>query len=71
MRKRLGAVLVAGAVAVGLSIPAAAAADPITCSGGQTATKTADGWQCVNNGGNDTGSGRHQGNGDKFGKTFP
>jgi len=25
----------------------------------------------VNNGGNDTGSGRHQGNDNKFGKTFP
>jgi len=71
MRKRLGAVLVAGAVAVGLSIPAAAGADPITCSGNQTATHTDSGWQCINNGGNDTGSGRHQGNDNKFGKTFP
>jgi hypothetical protein len=48
-----------------------AAADPITCSGGQTATHTDSGWQCINNGGNDTGSGRHQGNDNKFGKTFP
>jgi hypothetical protein len=48
-----------------------ASADPITCSGGQTATHTDSGWQCINNGGNDTGSGRHQGNDNKFGHTFP
>ena len=27
-------------------------AAPIDCPGGQTATKTATGWDCVNNGGN-------------------
>lgn len=36
-------------VGVGVS---EASADPITCPGGQTATKTANGWDCVNNGGN-------------------
>ena len=71
MQKRLGAVLAVAAVGVGLSFPAGASADPIYCQGNQTATHTADGWQCINNGGNDTGSGRHQGNDNKFGKTFP
>lgn len=34
-----------------ISVPAADAA-PISCPAGQTATKTASGWDCVNNGGN-------------------
>jgi hypothetical protein len=40
--------------AVGLTLMAApsASAAPITCPGGQTATKVAGGWDCVNNGGN-------------------
>jgi hypothetical protein len=40
--------------AVGLTLMAAPAANaaPITCPGGQTATKVAGGWDCVNNGGN-------------------
>jgi hypothetical protein len=71
MRKRLGAALAVAAVGVGLSLPAGASAAPITCSGNQTAERDADGWSCVNNGGNDTGSARHQGNGDKVGKEFP
>ena len=36
--------------ALGMAPPAQAA--PIDCPGGQTATKTASGWDCVNNGGN-------------------
>jgi hypothetical protein len=43
-----GLLLAAGA-AVGST---AAVADPITCPGGQVSTKTATGWDCVNNGGN-------------------
>jgi hypothetical protein len=71
MRKRLGAALAVAAVGVGLSLPAGASADPITCKGNQTVTHTDDGWACVSNGGGTTGSGRHQGTDDKFGKTFP
>jgi hypothetical protein len=56
MRKRLGAALVVGAVAVGLSIPAAAGAAPITCKGNQTVQKApGGGWECVNNGGGTPG----------------
>jgi len=36
----------------GMANATAASAAPITCPGGQTVTKTADGWDCVNNGGN-------------------
>jgi hypothetical protein len=61
-----GAVATTALLAEGAAGPAAA--DPVTCSGAQTATHT---WKCINNGGNDTGSGRHQGNDNKFGKTFP
>ena len=43
--------------------PSAAAA-PITCPSGQTATKTDAGWQCVNNGGNPSGAGTHKGTGE-------
>jgi hypothetical protein len=71
MRKRLAAVLAVAAIGVGLSFPAGASAAPITCSGNQVATHTDSGWQCINNGGQDTGSGRHKGNDDKFGHTFP
>jgi hypothetical protein len=39
-------------LAIGVVNAAAASAAPITCPGGQTATKTADGWDCVNRGGN-------------------
>ncbi|GAA4286982.1 hypothetical protein [Georgenia daeguensis] len=41
-------------LALGLASATTASAAPITCPGGQTATKTADGWDCVNNGGNDS-----------------
>jgi hypothetical protein len=51
MRKRIVLLLSAGSLVGGvLAVPASAA--PITCPGGQTATKTASGWDCVNNGGN-------------------
>ena len=47
---------------MGLALGAALAAGPasvapITCPDGQTVTKTADGWTCVNGGGNPTGRG--------------
>ncbi len=71
MRKTIAGAFVLATAAVGLTIPAASAA-PITCPNGQTAEQTSPGvWQCINNGDNSTGGGRHQGNGDKFGKTFP
>ena len=70
MRRTIAGAFVLAIAAVGLTIPAASA-DPITCEGNQTATKTDSGWQCINNGNNPTGSGRHQGNDNKFGKTFP
>jgi hypothetical protein len=41
-------------LAVGLASATTASAAPITCPGGQTVTKTADGWDCVNKGGNDS-----------------
>ena len=46
--------LVALPLALGVSIIGAetASAAPIDCPGGQTATKTASGWDCVNKGGN-------------------
>jgi len=46
--------LVALPLALGVSIigPETANAAPIDCPGGQTATKTASGWDCVNKGGN-------------------
>jgi hypothetical protein len=48
-----------------LLAPSAGAA-PITCPGGQSATKTSSGWVCQNNGGNPTGAGHHKGTGDKI-----
>jgi hypothetical protein len=46
--------LAAGIAVAGLTVAAAstASAAPIECPGGQVATKTAGGWDCVNNGGN-------------------
>jgi hypothetical protein len=70
MRRTIAGAFVLAIAAVGLTIPPAGAA-PIYCQGNQTATKTDSGWQCINNGDNTTGSGRHQGNDDKVGKTFP
>jgi len=54
MRKRivvLGLTLLAF-LTLGLVNATSASAAPITCPGGQTATKTPGGWDCVNNGGN-------------------
>lgn len=51
--RRLRKAVVAAAVAGAVLLPAAPAfAPPINCPGSQTATKTAGGWDCVNNGGN-------------------
>ena len=54
MRRRIVVIVMAAAgfAAAGLVDATVASASPITCPGGQTATKTADGWDCVNNGGN-------------------
>jgi hypothetical protein len=71
MRKRITLLVAALMLALTMAFAAFAQAAPIVCQGNQTATKTPSGWQCINNGDNPTGSGRHQGNGDKFGKTFP
>jgi hypothetical protein len=50
VRKALTVVAITGAAVV---VPAtASSAAPIDCPGGQTATKTASGWDCVNRGGN-------------------
>lgn len=54
-RRRLGiagGLLAALLAALAASTGAAASAAPIECPGGQVATKTATGWDCVNNGGN-------------------
>jgi hypothetical protein len=54
MRKRIAVFVLAlmAFLTVGLVNAAAASAAPITCPGGQTATKTSSGWDCVNKGGN-------------------
>ena len=54
MRRRIVVIVMAAAgfAAAGLVDATAVAASPINCPGGQTATKTAGGWDCVNNGGN-------------------
>jgi ABC-type sugar transport system substrate-binding protein len=50
------------AIAVAAMAAASASAAPITCPGGQTAQQTSPGtWQCVNNGDNASGAGRHKG----------
>lgn len=58
MRKRFVVFFLAvmAFLAVGLVTTTAASAAPITCPGGQTATKTASGWDCVNQGGNTSNS---------------
>jgi len=72
MRKRISLLIAALMLALTMAFGSVAAfAAPITCNGNQTATKTASGWQCINNGDNPTGSARHQGTGDKVGKSFP
>lgn len=51
MRKIASSLAVLG-FAAALGIAPSAHAAPIDCPGGQTATKTSSGWDCVNNGGN-------------------
>lgn len=52
MRLRLAMASVGMGLVLAVLVPATtASAAPITCPGGQTATKTASGWDCVNNGG--------------------
>jgi biopolymer transport protein ExbD len=54
-------------IAVAAIAATSAAAAPITCPSGQTAQQTSPGtWQCVNNGGNPSGSGHHNGTGEKI-----
>lgn len=53
MKRILAAFAVTGLVGLG-ALAAPAAADPITCPNGQESTKTADGWDCVNRGGNES-----------------
>jgi hypothetical protein len=43
-------------LAIGFVNATMASAAPITCPAGQTVTKTAGGWDCVNNGGNTNNS---------------
>ena len=45
-------------LALSMAFSAFAQAAPITCSGNQVATKTSSGWDCINKGGNPTGSER-------------
>jgi hypothetical protein len=54
MRKRIIVFVFAlmAFLTVGLVNATAASAAPISCPGGQTATKVSGGWDCVNNGGN-------------------
>ena len=66
MKRALSAAAGLSLVAIALIGAAPANAAPITCPSGQTAQKTSTGWDCVNNGGNDTGAGRHKGTGDKI-----
>ena len=62
MKRALSTAAGLSLVAVAFVGAAPANAAPITCPGGQTAEKTGPGtWDCVNNGGNDTGAGRHKG----------
>jgi len=58
MRKRISLLIAALMLALTMAFSAIAQAAPITCSGGQVATKTSSGWDCINNGGNPTGSER-------------
>lgn len=56
MARRIGvfAAALMACLTIGLLNASPASAAPITCPGGQVATKTADGWDCVNRGGNDS-----------------
>jgi hypothetical protein len=53
IKKFLGIVAaLMAALTLGVLSASTASAAPIDCPGGQTATKTASGWDCVNNAGN-------------------
>jgi hypothetical protein len=53
MRKRITLLVAALMLTLTMAFGSVAAfAAPIDCPGGQTATKTASGWDCVNKGGN-------------------
>jgi hypothetical protein len=55
MRKRISLLIAALMLALTMSFGSMAAfAAPIECPGGQTATKTASGWDCVNKPGKTT-----------------
>jgi hypothetical protein len=57
MLRRIAVIVIAimSFLAIALFVNTTSAANtgaPISCPGGQTVTKTASGWDCVNNGGN-------------------
>jgi hypothetical protein len=57
MLRRIAVIVVAimSFLAIGLVVAGTTTSNtsaPISCPGGQTATKTPGGWDCVNNGGN-------------------
>jgi hypothetical protein len=54
MRNRIVALAasVLAFLALGIASATTASSAPITCPGGQSVVKTADGWECENNGGN-------------------
>ena len=58
MRTRITALIASllAFLALGLVSATTASAAPIDCPPGQTAQKTADGWDCVNKPGHDTNS---------------
>jgi hypothetical protein len=66
MKHKIAAIFAAALAGIVLAATTlSGSAAPITCPGGQSATKTADGWDCVNNGGNETGAERPKGGGPK------
>jgi len=46
--RKLRVIAIAAGIAIGVGFFGQAAADPISCPAGQTATKTDDFWSCVN-----------------------
>lgn len=64
--KALIAAVISGALMAVAAVPAGA--DPIYCPSGQTVVKNPDGggWYCQNGGGQSSGAGWHQGNGNKI-----
>jgi len=66
MKRILMMLALAAFLVAALSVSALSAfAAPITCSGNQTVTKTSSGWDCINNGGNPTGSERTKNSNDR------